>query len=223
MTTIPRENTAVLVIDMQRAFFDNNDSLGRSGIDVTPLRDAIPGSIHLVESARAAGVPVIFTKYVYSEGMVDFGPVRGAKAAERVAGNSLGYGTEEVEIIPELGPLPGEIVIDKSRPSAFYGTRLEPILTGMGIRNLVICGVTTNICVESTARDAGQRDYGTFVVRDAVAEFTAERNHYALFAIDWSFGEVVNLADVDESWGVGAPAADAAAAPAAAAVPVSVA
>jgi len=200
MPTIPQHHTAVLVVDMQRAFFDNNDSLGRSGLDVTPLRAAIPGTVRLVNFARASGVPVIFTRYVYSVGMVDFGPIRGKKAQERVAANSLGYGTEEIELIPELGARPDEVVIDKSRPSAFYGTRLEPVLTGMGIRNLVICGVTTNICVETTARDAGQRDYGTYVVRDAVAEFTAERNHYALFTIDWSFGEVVELADIEKSW-----------------------
>ncbi|TDL44014.1 cysteine hydrolase family protein [Microbacterium oleivorans] len=202
MTTIPHEATAVLVVDMQRAFFDNNDSLGRSGVDVTPLRAAIPGTKRLIADARAAGVPVIFTRYVYHDGMVDFGPIRGVKAQDRVASNSLGAGEPEIEIIDELAPLPGEIVIDKSRPSAFYGTRLEPVLTGLGIRNLVICGVTTNICVETTARDAGQRDYGTYVVRDAVAEFTAERNHYALFAIDWSFGETVTLDEVEASWGV---------------------
>jgi ureidoacrylate peracid hydrolase len=200
MPIIPQHHTAVLVVDMQRAFFDNNDSLGRSGIDVTPLRAAIPGTVRLVNFARASGVPVIFTRYVYSVGMVDFGPIRGKKAQERVAANSLGYGTEEIELIPELGARPDEVVIDKSRPSAFYGTRLEPVLTGLGIRNLVICGVTTNICVETTARDAGQRDYGTYVVRDAVAEFTPERNHYALFTIDWSFGEVVELADIEKSW-----------------------
>jgi len=200
MIKIPQHNTAVLVVDMQRAFFDNNDSLGKSGIDVTPLRDAIPGTVKLVKLAREMGVPVIFTRYVYSKGMVDFGPVRGAKAMERLTSNSLGEGTEEIELIPELEVRPDEVVIDKSRPSSFYGTRLEPILNGMGVRNLVICGVTTNICVETTARDAGQRDYGTYVVRDAVAEFTKERNHYALFAIDWSFGEVVNLADIEASW-----------------------
>jgi ureidoacrylate peracid hydrolase len=197
---IPRDNTALLVVDMQRAFFDNNDSLGRTGIDVTPLRAAIPGTVALVAQARLAGIPVIFTRYVYQPGMVDFGPVRGIKAAERIADGSLGQGTAEIELIPELGALPTDVVIDKSRPSAFYGTRLEPVLTGMGIRNLVICGVTTNICVETTARDAGQRDYGTYVVRDAVAEFTPERNHYALVAIDWSFGQVVDLADVEASW-----------------------
>jgi len=209
MTTIPLENTAVIVVDMQLAFFDNKYSLGRAGLDATPLKAAIPGTIRLVEDARAAGVPIIFTRYVYSPGMVDFGPIRGVRAAERVASNSLGYGTEEIELLPELGVLPDEIVIDKSRPSAFYGTRLEPVLTGMGIRNVVICGVTTNICVETTARDAGQRDYGTYVVRDAVAEFTQERNDHALFTIDWSFGEVVMLDDIEESWGLTASIAQA--------------
>ncbi|NQW90091.1 MULTISPECIES: isochorismatase family cysteine hydrolase [unclassified Curtobacterium] len=200
-TTIPTENTAVIVVDMQRAFFDNDDSLGRAGIDVTPLRHAIPGTVALVDAARAAGVPVIFTRYVYSPGMVDFGVTKGAKATDRIAANSLGYGTDEIELIPELGARPDEVVIDKSRPSAFYGTRLEPVLTGMGVRNLVVCGVTTNICVETTVRDAGQRDYATYVVRDAVAEFTPERNHFALFGMGWSFGEVVELADVETSWG----------------------
>jgi ureidoacrylate peracid hydrolase len=200
MTTIPHEKTAVLVVDMQRAFFDNNDSLGRAGLDVSPLRAAIPGCVKLINLARANNVPVIFTRYVYSVGMVDFGPIRGKKAAERVAANSLGYGTEEIELIPELGARPTDVVIDKSRPSSFYGTRLEPVLSGMGVRNLIICGVTTNICVETTARDAGQRDFGTYVVRDAVAEFTKERNDHALFTIDWSFGEVVNLADIEHSW-----------------------
>lgn len=200
MINVPQDNAAVLVVDMQRAFFDNNASLGKSGLDATPLKAAIPGTVKLVKLARQMGVPVIFTRYVYSKGMVDFGPIRGIKAAARVANNSLGYGTEEIELIDELDVQPDEIVIDKSRPSSFYGTRLEPVLTGMGIRNLVICGVTTNICVETTARDAAQRDYGTYVVRDAVAEFTPERNHHALFAIDWSFGQVVDIADIAGSW-----------------------
>ena len=201
MITVPKEDTALLVIDMQRAFFDNECSLGALGMDVSPLRAAIPGTAKLVKAARTAGVPVIFTRYVYSPGMVDFGRNRGGKAAERIKRNSLGFGTEEIEIIPELEVRPDEVVIDKARPSAFYATRLEPVLTSQGIRNLVICGVTTNICVETTARDAGQRDYGTFVVRDAVAEFTPERNHYALVSIDWMFGDVITTLDVEASWG----------------------
>lgn len=197
---VPKSETAVLVVDMQRAFFDNNDSLGQSGLDVTPLQVAIPGSVKLVNLARASGVPVIFTRYVYMPGMVDFGRKFGASAEGRKASNSLGYGTEEIEIIPELGVRPDEVVIDKSRPSSFYGTRLEPVLTGMGVRNLIVCGVTTNICVETTVRDAGQRDYGTFVVSDAVGEFLPERNHYALFGMGWSFANVVTTADIERSW-----------------------
>jgi ureidoacrylate peracid hydrolase len=197
---IPKENTAVVVVDLQRAFFDNSDSLGAIGIDMTPLRDAIPGSVELIKLARQAGVPVIFTRYVYQKGMVDFGLVRGQRDQQRFDTNSLGEGRDEIELIPELEVQDHEIVIDKSRPSAFYGTRLEPVLTGMQIRNLVICGITTNICVESTARDAGQRDYGTYVVRDAVAEFTKERNDHALFAIDWSFGQTCMIEDCRASW-----------------------
>lgn len=200
MVAIPCRNTALLVIDMQRAFFDNRHSIGAGGGDVTPLRTAIPGTLRLLRLARAAAVPVIFTRYVYSVGMADFERRRGPRMERRRAGNSLGFGTEEVELIPEMAPRPEEVVIDKSRPSAFYATRLEPVLHGMDIRNLVICGVTTNICVESTARDAGQRDYGTYVVRDAVAEFTPERNHYALVGIEWMFGDVVDLADVEAAW-----------------------
>lgn len=198
--SIPQQDTALLVVDMQRAFFSDTDSLGRSGLDMAPLRGAIPGCVRLVDLARASGVPVIFTRYVYMPGMVDFGAPHGVAPAARRASNSLGHGTDEIEIIPELGVQPDEVVIDKSRPSAFYGTRLEPVLTGMGIRNLIICGVTTNICVETTARDAGQRDYGTFVVRDAVAEFLPERNHYALFGLAWMFAHVVELAQVERAW-----------------------
>lgn len=197
---VPKADTAVLVVDMQRAFFDNNDSLGQAGLDVTPLQAAIPGTVKLVNLAREAGVPVIFTRYVYSVGMVDFGHKYGARAEDRKATNSLGFGTDEIELIPELGVRPDEVVIDKSRPSSFYGTRLEPVLTGMGVRNLIVCGVTTNICVETTVRDAGQRDYGTFVVKDAVAEFLPERNHYALFGMAWSFANVVEIADIERSW-----------------------
>jgi len=197
---VPARDTALLVVDMQKGFFDNSYSLGQAGMDVTPLRDAIPGTLRLVSLARAAGVPVIFTRFVYARGLADFPLHRRARNATRLRLNSLGEGTEEIELIPELDARPDEIVIDKSRPSSFYGTRLEPVLTAGGIRNLVVCGVTTNICVETTVRDAGQRDYGTFVVRDAVAEMDAGRNHYGLFGMSWSFADVVTVDDIARSW-----------------------
>ncbi|HEY0188322.1 MAG TPA: isochorismatase family cysteine hydrolase [Cellulomonas sp.] len=197
---VPHDHAALLVIDMQRAFLDPDAARARSGGDVTPLMAAIPGCTALVELARAADVPVIFTRYVYSAGMADFGPARTERARRRRAAGALAPDDPGIEIVDVLAPRRGEVVIDKARASAFYGTRLEPVLTGTGIRNLVICGVTTNICVESTARDAGQRDYGTFVVRDAVAELTPERHENALAAIDWYFGTTCAVADVAGSW-----------------------
>lgn len=196
----PRAETALLVVDMQVGFFDNRHSLGQAGMDVTPLRAAIPGVVRLVGLARAAGVPVIFTRFVYARDMRDFPARRRARNAVRIALNSLAEGTQEIELLPELEARADEIVIDKSRPSSFYGTRLEPILTSAGIRNLVICGVTTNICVETTVRDAGQRDYGVYVVRDAVAEMHPERNHYALVGMAWSFADIVTVDDIARSW-----------------------
>ena len=99
-----------------------------------------------------------------------------------------------------LDPQPDEPILEKSRPSSFYGTRLEPLLTARGIRSVVVCGVTTNICVETTARDAHQRGYDTFVVEDACGEFEESRHWHSLYTIAWCFGTVVTVDDAERSW-----------------------
>lgn len=197
---VPTKDTALLVVDMQKAFFDSSCSMGQAGIDITPLRAAIPGTVKLVDAARNAGIPVIFTRYAYTRGMIDFPLHRRARNEARIQLKSLVENSEEIELIDELDARPDEIVIDKARPSSFYGTRLAPVLTGLQIRNLLVCGVTTNVCVETTVRDAGQRDFGTFVVRDAVAERNEERNHYALLGMAEWFADVVTVADVERYW-----------------------
>jgi ureidoacrylate peracid hydrolase len=199
----PRDRIALMVVDMQRAFLDPRSTMAAAGFDVTPLQAALPGVLRLIDLARQAAIPVIHTRFVFHKGLADFSIRDGQNARTKALRLPLHYleeGTPGVELTPEIVPGPGEFVIDKARASAFYGTRLEPLLGGMGVRNLVICGVTTNICVETTARDAGQRDYGTWVVRDAVAEFSAERNAHALNAIAWSFGEVIAVDDVARAW-----------------------
>lgn len=197
---VPTKDTALLVVDMQKAFFDNALSMGQAGTDVEPLRDAIAGTIRAVAAARQANVPVIFTRFVYTKDMQDFPMHRRARNSRRIELHSLGEGQDEIDIIPELTPRPDEIVIDKSRPSSFYGTRLEPILTSAGVRNLVVCGITTSICVDTTVRDAGQRDYWTFVLSDAVAEIDPGRNHYALFNMSWSFADITDTQTLESSW-----------------------
>lgn len=197
--SISPEETALLVIDMQRAFFDNAYSLGQVGMDVEPLRAAIPGVDRVIKTARKHDIPVIYTRYVYQPGLIDFGPQRHERARRRVALGSLAPDSEEIELLPHLDVRADDIVIDKSRPSALYGTRLEPVLNSLRVRNLILCGVTTNVCVETTARDAGQRDLNVFVIEDATAEATEERHRHALESIAWGFGTVLDSAQLAEA------------------------
>lgn len=198
--SLPASDVALIVIDMQNAFLKEEWSLGIAESQA-PFAAALPGSVALVEAARAAGVPVIYTRYAYLPGNEDqLDPTGRAEGA--VVEPRLVEGTVDIEIVDELAPIDGEIVIDKSRPSAFYGTRLEPYLTARGIRSVVICGVTTNICVETTARDASQRGYKTYVIEDAVGEAELSRHWHALYTIEFLFGTVATVADVQQSWGV---------------------
>lgn len=197
---ISREGTALLIIDMQNGFLNDQGSSAALGLPHTELKAALPGCVQLAAAARAAGVPVIYTRYAYQPDYSDGGLIRTEKLPALKEANALVAGSWDADIVPELTPQPGDIVIDKSRPSAFYGTRLEPVLTSMRIRSLVISGVTTNICVESTARDAGQRDYWTYVARDATAEFEQARHDHALNTIGYLFGWVTTVEEVLAAW-----------------------
>jgi ureidoacrylate peracid hydrolase len=197
--TLSRDGTALLVIDMQNAFCHPGGSFAKMtagrGLSIDMCRQAIPGCQRLAQAARAAGVPVVFTRYVYHPDYVD-GGVLLAKYPEMRDVGSLAAGSWDAEIIDELAPHPGDFVIDKSRYSAFYGTRLQPVLDGLHARTLLVCGVTTNICVETTVRDAAQRDYEVYVAADATGELTRERHDNALAIIDYGFGTVVSTDDI---------------------------
>jgi ureidoacrylate peracid hydrolase len=198
--SIGRDDTAVLIIDMQNGFLSAEGSSASIGLPYQELRPALPGCLRLTSAARAAGVPVIYTRYVYQPDYSDAGLMPTEIAPALKEANALTAGSWDADIVPELSPRPGDIVIDKSRPSSFYGTRLEPVLTSLGIKSLVIGGVTTNICVETTARDAGQRDYRTYVVRDATAEFEQARHEHALNTIGFLFGWVTTVDEVLAAW-----------------------
>ena len=115
-------------------------------------------------------------------------------------GKTLISGTWDTEVIDELAPMDGDFIIDKNRPSSFFGTNLDASLKNLGVENLVVCGVTTNCCVETTVRDASQRDYRTFVVRDAVAEYEDDRHEIALKSMGLLFAYMVTTADVEGAW-----------------------
>lgn len=201
------EQTALVVVDMQNCFVHPQGAFSRLGADVTCLTAAIPGCRALVEGARAAKLPVVFVRHVLRPDCLDGGiifnelkrPVRDVGAIMR--------GTWDAKIVDELVPEPEDFLVEKRRFSAFYGTDLEVILSSLRITSLVICGVTTNICVESTARDAAQRDYRTYVVSDATGEIDAVKHEHALSTLAYAFCRVVSVDDVLGTWSsAGVPA-----------------
>jgi ureidoacrylate peracid hydrolase len=200
---LSKDRTALIVIDMQRAFLSDDGSLVEAGIDISGLKVALEPCQRLLASARQAGVPVIHTRYVYRPDYADGGVLVKYIMPALKEVNSLAAGTPDIEIVDELAPVDGEHVIDKNRPSAFYATNIEPLLNGLDIDSLVVCGVTANICVETTVRDASQRDYKVFVPRDATGELEQLRYDGAMAGMAWVFAKVVDTDDVINVWGQG--------------------
>ena len=198
--TLDRHDTALLVIDMQNAFLDDRGSMVRRGFDTTRLRAAVEPCGRLIALARASQVPVIQTRFVFRADYRDAGVRVRELLPNTMTTNSLAAGTWDVEIIDALAPSGNDIVIDKNRPSAFIGTPLDTILRDQGIRSIVICGITTNMCVETTARDASQFDYRTFVVSDATAEMEQSRHDHAINTLGLLFARIVTVDDVAEAW-----------------------
>jgi ureidoacrylate peracid hydrolase len=188
--------TALLVIDMQNAFCHPQGSLAQRGLDISQLAAAVEPCVALVRAARAAGMPVILTRYMYRPDHADGGILvnyllrPGADKASYLAAGSW-----DVALLDELAPQPTDFVVDKNRPSAFYATNLKPILNGLKIDSLIVAGVTTNCCVETTVRDASQRDYKVFVVADATGEQSHRRHDVALESMSLLFADVITLED----------------------------
>lgn len=203
------ERTALLVVDMQNSFCTPEGLLGRIGFNLEPLIAAVEPCRRLIDGAHMAGVPVIFTRYVFRKDYADGGMLaRLVPDMEKVG--ALAEGTPDMEIVDALPVENRDYVVDKNRPSAFYATDLETVLHGLDIKRLVVCGVTTNCCVETTVRDASQRDYETFIVEDAVAEVDPERHSVSLKAMGFLFGKVTDVDGVLAAWQASKKTADAA-------------
>jgi len=183
---------ALLVIDMQNAFCRSEGTMGRLGFNVELLRAPIPCIQELTRAAHEAKTPVIFTRYAYQPDYSDGGILISELFPQIKEQGGLQAKTWDVEIIEELRPSAHDVVIDKNRYSAFYKTDLHPILQARGIDTLVVTGVTTNMCVESTVRDAHYRDYRILVVREATAEVESARHEGALLSIEYGFGRVIS-------------------------------
>jgi nicotinamidase-related amidase len=187
MSELEAGRSALLVIDMQRGFIDAD--AGCYVIDAEPLVQRVARA---VESARAAGIPVLFSREVHRPSGVDGGRLlwdgrggwvtnrprygTGAQAPEAACVE----GTPEAELLPELAPRPGEPVFDKRRFSCFVGTELDLLLRRLGTETLLVAGVCTDVCVLWTVGDAFQLDYHVRVLEDCVAGTTFEAHERAL-------------------------------------------
>ena len=192
--------TAVIVVDMQNAFCTDEGSMAKIGLDVSMLKAAVKPCKRLISAARDAGIPIIYTRYIYRPDYADGGIMLKYLIPAIGESGHLTAGTWDIEVVDDLKPLEGDYIVDKNRPSSFYSTNLEPMLNGLDVDSLVVCGVTTNCCVETTVRDASQRDYKTFVVTDATGELEQERHDFAINTMAFLFAEAVTVNDMVQIW-----------------------
>jgi nicotinamidase-related amidase len=178
---LPQGKVALLVIDMQRDFLLPGGFGETLGNDVGQLQRVLPPLIRVLGAARAAGVLVIHTREGHLPDLSDCPPakLRRGSPSQRIGdpgpyGRILVRGEFGHDIVDELAPLPGEPVIDKPGKGAFYATGLQQLLDDAGITHLVVTGVTTEVCVHTTVREANDRGYDCLVLADCVGSYFPE-------------------------------------------------
>jgi nicotinamidase-related amidase len=194
----------LVMIDFQRDFMEPGGFGETLGNDVSLLRAAIPPAQRLLQAFRAAGLPVIHTRECHKPDLSDL------PRAKRDRGNpSLRIGDDGpmgriliadqpgADIIPELYPAQDEHVIDKPGKGAFYGTEFGAILQGLGLKQLVFAGVTTEVCVQTTMREANDRGYDCLLATDATESYFPSFKSAAIQMITAQGGIVGWAADVD--------------------------
>lgn len=181
------QKTALLIIDMQRDFLEPGGFGEMLGNDVSKLRPAIAPTKQLLDAARTAGLLVIHTREGHAAHLKDLQhskKIRGQGSTtigdEGPMGKILVRNEAGHDIIPELYPIAGEVIIDKPEKGAFYATDLEHILRQQNIHYLIVCGVTTEVCVNTTVREANDRGFECLVVSDATGSYFPEFHRIGL-------------------------------------------
>lgn len=210
--TIELAATALIVIDMQKDFLYPKGFGDFLGNDVTLLQRTIEPIQHLLAAARAYGLLIIHTREGHLPDLSDCPPAKRERwpAGTRIGdpgpmGRILIRGEEGHGIIDEVAPLPTEIVLDKPGKSSFYATNLEEILHQQNIRNLLVAGVTTDVCCSATVIGANDRGFNAIVLEDCVASYAPARHRATLETIKAQggiFGWVTTSAALLQQWPV---------------------
>lgn len=186
------EKSALLVVDMQ------NDFLNPKSLAYTENAKYIVANLQkLVKIARKKKIPVIYTAHCHQDPKID-GGMTAEWWPEIRNRQTLVAGSRGAEIIDELKPLPKEKVVYKHRYSAFYNTDLEIYLRGLGVTDLIVTGIMTGICVESTVRDAFFRDFRVFVVGDATAAGEQELHINSLKILAYAFAYITTTKEISK-------------------------
>jgi nicotinamidase-related amidase len=179
--TFEPAHTALIVIDMQRDFIEPGGFGATLGNDVSLLKKIVPTVRRLLDAFRAAKLPIIHTRECHKPDLSDLPKAKQArgKPSLRIGdpgpmGRILIAGEPGADIVPELAAMPGEIVLDKPGKGAFYGTPLGALLAERKITHLVFAGVTTEVCVQTTMREANDRGFECLLAEDATESYFPE-------------------------------------------------
>lgn len=202
MATLTPDRTAVVIVDMQNGFCHPKGSFGRAGADVSGCAAATPGCVALVEAARAAGVPVVWTRAIHHDDLSDWRMLTEVPMYAGLIGiGSCVEGSWDADLVDGLAPAPDDIVLTKSRFSPFVETDIAQRLRALGVENLLVGGVGTSACVESTVRDASQRDFRTYVVTEATGDISAAAHEHSLHVMGSLFGWTVSIDEARSALG----------------------
>jgi nicotinamidase-related amidase len=202
---LDRDHAALIIIDMQRDFVEPGGFGETLGNKVALLQAIIPATARLLGAFRAAGLPVIHTRECHRPDLSDCPPAKRerGKPSLRIGdpgpmGRILISGEPGADIIPELYPVEGEIVLDKPGKGAFYSTPLGELLAERKIRQLVFAGVTTEVCVQTTMREANDRGFECLLATDATESYFPEFKKAAIDMITAQGAIVGWAASVDQ-------------------------
>ena len=200
--------TALVVVDMQNAYLSPGGYLDKVGFDVSASPPVIAAAAQVLAAARQAGLFVAHLQNGFDAAQTEAGgptsPVwhksnalKHMRANPETRGTLITHGTWDHDFVEPLRPLPGEAVVPKARDSGFAGTNLEQLLRARGVTHLILVGVNTNVCVESTLRDAYHREFFALMVGDATLQAGPDEIYRAThFNVERFFGWTARTADV---------------------------
>lgn len=199
---------ALIMVDLQNDFVHADGWVAKQQVPGfmgdTGIEAVLDQSQALLDAARAAGVMTVFVRMLGDDKYLSpalYAQYRRNHGHERPP--CVQESTWGADFYGDLRPdgRPKEFVLEKHRYSAFIGTRLDQLLRSNGVQTIVVCGVATTGCVESTIRDGFMHDYYVVIARDACGDYETARHTSALSKLDLSFGTVVSVADVAQLWG----------------------